>query len=69
MTRRALRRAAPRRSAGFLDYYKETFGPVIATYAMLDDDRRAELDREALEFVERWNTGATATPSCRSSTC
>ena len=25
---------------------------------MLDDDRRAELDREALEFVDRWNTGA-----------
>ena len=30
---------------------------MIAVYAMLDDDRRAELDREALEFVERWNTG------------
>ncbi len=42
---------------GFVDYYKATFGPVIATYASLDDDRRAELDRAFLDFVRRWNTG------------
>ena len=34
-----------------------TFGPVIAMYATLDEDRHTALDREALEFVERWNTG------------
>jgi ubiquinone/menaquinone biosynthesis C-methylase UbiE len=58
LTRRHYVERAPGGSQGFLDYYKETFGPVVATYAMLDDDRRAELDREALAFVERWNTGA-----------
>jgi ubiquinone/menaquinone biosynthesis C-methylase UbiE len=50
-------------SQGFLDYYKETFGPVVATYSMLDADGRAELDREALAFVERWNTGEPGGPA------
>jgi ubiquinone/menaquinone biosynthesis C-methylase UbiE len=58
MTRRHYVERRPGGAQGFLDYYKETFGPVIATYSMLDDDRRAELDREALEFVARWNAGA-----------
>ena len=58
LTRRQYVERRPGGSQGFLDFYKETFGPVIATYSMLDDDRRAELDREALAFVERWNTGA-----------
>ncbi len=57
MTRRHYVERRPGGPQAFLDYYKETFGPVIAVYATLDDDRRAELDREALEFVERWNTG------------
>jgi ubiquinone/menaquinone biosynthesis C-methylase UbiE len=57
MTRRQYVERRPGGSQGFLDYYKETFGPVVATYAMLDDERRAALDAEALEFVERWNTG------------
>jgi SAM-dependent methyltransferase len=43
---------------GFLGFYKQTFGPLVAIYASLDDARRAELDRAALVFVERWNTGA-----------
>lgn len=41
----------------FVDFYKTTFGPVVATYASLDDDRRAELDRAFLDFVQRWDTG------------
>ena len=57
MTRRHYVERRPGGPQAFLDYYKETFGPVIAMYAMLDDERGAELDREALEFVERWNTG------------
>ena len=48
---------APGGPQGFVDYYKATFGPVIATYASLDDDRRAELDRDFLDFARRWNTG------------
>jgi ubiquinone/menaquinone biosynthesis C-methylase UbiE len=43
---------------GFVDFYKATFGPVVAAYASLDDDRRAELDRAFLDFVRRWDTGA-----------
>lgn len=41
----------------FVDYYKATFGPVVATYASLDDQRRAELDRGFLDLVRRWDTG------------
>jgi ubiquinone/menaquinone biosynthesis C-methylase UbiE len=58
LTRRHYIERRPGGAQGFLDFYKQTFGPVIATYASLDDDRRAELDREALAFVGRWNTGA-----------
>ncbi len=42
---------------GFVDYYKRTFGPVVAAYAALDEDARAELNRTFLAFVERWDTG------------
>jgi ubiquinone/menaquinone biosynthesis C-methylase UbiE len=48
---------APGGPQGFVDYYKQTFGPVIAAYASLDDERRAELDRAFVAFAERWNTG------------
>jgi ubiquinone/menaquinone biosynthesis C-methylase UbiE len=48
---------APGGPEGFADFYKTTFGPVVATYASLDDGGRAELDRAFLDFVRRWNTG------------
>jgi ubiquinone/menaquinone biosynthesis C-methylase UbiE len=48
---------APGGPQGFVDYYKATFGPVVATYASLDDERRAELDRAFLDFVRRWDVG------------
>jgi ubiquinone/menaquinone biosynthesis C-methylase UbiE len=51
---------APGGPQGFVDYYKATFGPVVATYASLDADRRAELDRAFVAFAERWNTGTAA---------
>ena len=41
----------------FVDYYKATFGPVVAAYASLDAAARAELDRVFLDFARRWNTG------------
>src|SRR5919108_5937594 len=63
MTRRHYVERRPGGAHGFLDFYKETFGPVVATYATLDDDGRATLDAEALEFVERWNTGAPGGPA------
>jgi ubiquinone/menaquinone biosynthesis C-methylase UbiE len=48
---------APGGPQGFVDYYKATFGPVVATYAALDDERRAELDRSFLDFVRHWDVG------------
>ena len=44
----------------YVDLYKETFGPVIAIYESLrnDRDRTATLDREFLEFAEQANQGA-----------
>jgi ubiquinone/menaquinone biosynthesis C-methylase UbiE len=44
--------------AGYCEYYKRTFGPVIATYAGLaDPSERAALDRAFLEFAEHANEG------------
>ena len=54
---------APGGPQGLLDFYRQTFGPVIAVYASLDDDRRAELDRASLEFAERWNAGRPGGPA------
>jgi ubiquinone/menaquinone biosynthesis C-methylase UbiE len=54
---------APGGPQGFVDYYKQTFGPVVATYGSLDDDRRAELDRAFVAFAERWNTGTPGGPA------
>ena len=54
---------APGGPQGFVDYYKQTFGPVIATYASLDDDARSELDSAFLEFATRWNTGTPGGPA------
>jgi SAM-dependent methyltransferase len=48
---------------GFVDYYKETFGPVIAVYDSLDDAGRAELDGAFLEFAARRNTGTPGGPA------
>ena len=48
---------APGGPQGFVDYYKTTFGPVIAAYDSLDDAGRAELDRAFLDLVRRWNAG------------
>ncbi|MCB0873471.1 MAG: methyltransferase domain-containing protein [Thermoleophilia bacterium] len=45
---------------GFCDFYRQTFGPVIAIYRGLegDDSRRAQLDEAFLEFVVARNAGA-----------
>jgi ubiquinone/menaquinone biosynthesis C-methylase UbiE len=46
-------------------YYKETFGPVIATYASVANDprRTAALDRDFLRFATRANVGTPAGPA------
>jgi 2-polyprenyl-6-hydroxyphenyl methylase/3-demethylubiquinone-9 3-methyltransferase len=42
---------------GMVGFYKTTFGPILATYARLDDAARTELDRAFVEFIRRWDTG------------
>ena len=43
----------------YVDLYKDTFGPVVATYEALRDqpERAASLDREFLEFAQQANRG------------
>jgi 2-polyprenyl-6-hydroxyphenyl methylase/3-demethylubiquinone-9 3-methyltransferase len=46
--------------AALCSFYRECFGPLIATYAALDDrERRLGLDRDLLAFAERTNRGGT----------
>ncbi len=51
--------------AGYRDYYKRTFGPVIAVYASLagEPEREAQLDRAFLDFATRANAGAPGGPA------
>jgi ubiquinone/menaquinone biosynthesis C-methylase UbiE len=46
------------RPAEFCEYYKRHFGPTIAAY-IAAEDRRAGLDRDFLEFAERWHRDGT----------
>jgi ubiquinone/menaquinone biosynthesis C-methylase UbiE len=43
----------------YVDFYKETFGPIVATYGLLADqpERLAALDRDFTDFARRWNEG------------
>ena len=49
--------------AGYCAYYKQTFGPVAATYATLSPARAAALDRDFLAFATRHNTGPAGGPA------
>ena len=50
---------------GYVDLYKETFGPVVSVYAALRDDpvTAARLDREFLDFAHQANRGAPDGPA------
>jgi ubiquinone/menaquinone biosynthesis C-methylase UbiE len=50
---------------GYCEFYKQAFGPVVATYVALADDeqRRAELDRDFLDFAGRVNQGPPGGPA------
>jgi 2-polyprenyl-6-hydroxyphenyl methylase/3-demethylubiquinone-9 3-methyltransferase len=50
---------------GYRELFKQTFGPVVATYASLahDPDRAAALDRDFLDFAARSNRGASGGPA------
>src|ERR687892_153088 len=45
--------------AAYVELFKRTFGPVVATYASLADEpeRRAALDRDFIAFATRANSG------------
>ena len=64
MTRRSYveRAASPH---DYREFFKQTFGPVVATYASLADDpaRAAALDRDLLDFANRANRGASGGPA------
>jgi ubiquinone/menaquinone biosynthesis C-methylase UbiE len=51
--------------AAFCDFYKQTFGPVVAAFAGVENnpERSAALDREFLEFVEHANVGSPSGPT------
>ncbi len=50
--------------ATIASFFKETFGPVVAVYAALEDEpeRAAALDREFLDFATRSNRGTRGGP-------
>ena len=49
----------------YCEFYKQTFGPVIAAFASVEDDpeRSAALDREFLEFATSANAGPPEGPT------
>jgi 2-polyprenyl-6-hydroxyphenyl methylase/3-demethylubiquinone-9 3-methyltransferase len=62
------RRPAVEKMAGsvrdYVDFYKETFGPVVAIFGLLaqEPERAEALDREFVELVTRVNRGAPEGP-------
>jgi ubiquinone/menaquinone biosynthesis C-methylase UbiE len=50
---------------GYRELFKQTFGPVVATYASLAEEpqRAAALDRDFLDFATRTNTGPSDGPA------
>lgn len=51
--------------ADYCDFYKQTFGPVIAAFASVENDpqRSAALDREFVEFATNANAGPPEGPT------
>ena len=45
-------------------YYRQHFAPVIATFAGLDPDRAAALERELIDLYAAEDTGPAGGPSC-----
>jgi ubiquinone/menaquinone biosynthesis C-methylase UbiE len=62
---RKLVETVPGPPAEYCEFYKRTFGPVIAAFASVEDDpkRTADLDREFLDFATRANAGPPEGPT------
>jgi len=65
LTRGSYVERSPGDPAAYCEFFKATFGPVIALYAALADqpDRQAALDREFLEFATRANAAPPGAPA------
>jgi ubiquinone/menaquinone biosynthesis C-methylase UbiE len=62
---RELVETVPGTPADFCEFYRQTFGPVIAAFASVENDseRSAALEREFLDFVKRANAGPPDGPT------
>ena len=60
LTRRSYGERSPGSARDYVEFFQETFGPLIAIRGLLADDpeRLAALDQDFLEFAERSNTGS-----------
>ena len=63
MTRAVNVERSPGGPAAYCRFFKETFGPVVALYSALPEDRRAALDRDFLEFATRANVAPPEQPA------
>ena len=65
LTPRSYVERSPGDPAAYCEFFKATFGPVIALYAALADepDGQAALDREFLEFATRANAAPPGAPA------
>ena len=65
LTRRSYVERSPGDPAAYCEFFKETFGPVVALCAALADepDRLAALDRDFLEFATRSNQAPPDRPA------
>ena len=62
MTRREYAESVPGGPAGYVRFFKETFGPVVAIYSALDQAAAEALDRDFLAFAERADQGPPEGP-------
>jgi ubiquinone/menaquinone biosynthesis C-methylase UbiE len=54
---------SPGDAAAYRDFFKQTFGPVVALYSALEPSRAAVLDRDFLEFAVRANSAPPGEPA------
>ena len=65
LTRKSYVERSPGSAGDYVEFFKETFGPLIAIRGLLADDpeRLAALDEDFLEFATRANTGTPEGPA------
>jgi ubiquinone/menaquinone biosynthesis C-methylase UbiE len=61
-SRREYVESVPGGPAGYVRFFKETFGPLVALHSALEPEAAAALDRDFLDFAVRANQGPAAGP-------